>query len=70
MKPPKEYCKKYCDLYDTCERTECNRKPMWDWNKPIKMVEPIEYDKKHKSELIRAYKSSPLTKADMMTKYN
>jgi len=34
------------------------------------MVEPIEYDKKHKSELIRAYKSSPLTKADMMTKYN
>jgi len=69
MKPPTEYCKKYCDLYP-CDRTECNRKPMWDWNKPIKMVEPIEYDKKHKSELIRAYKSSPLTKADMMTKYN
>ena len=25
MKPSHEYCKKYCDLYDECVRTNCNR---------------------------------------------
>jgi len=62
--PPKEYCKKYCDLYP-CSRIECNRKPMWNGNSPIKMEEPKVYDNWRTIEKKRAYKSSPLTKAEL-----
>ena len=70
MKPCAQYCKKYCDLYDTCDRTECNRKPMWHDDGVIMMVEPIEYDKLNKAERLREWKSVPLTKVDLIVKYN
>ena len=70
MKPCAQYCKKYCDLYDTCERTECSRKAMWHDDRVIIMSEPIEYDKLNKAERLREWKSVPLTKVDLIVKYN
>lgn len=66
MKPLKSRCRKYCDLYDECKRTECNRKLMWGDDGAIKMVEKDGecYSRTRKSEIVRLYKEVCLTKAE------
>ena len=63
MKPRTERCIRYCDLFEGCTLTECDRKAIL-YPKGIKMVEPKEWNRWRKSEIKSAYRELALTKKE------
>ena len=56
-KPRKFKCQLYCDMYDECKRTECDRTVLFQ-NGQIKMIEPSVRDYFRGKEKLREYRES------------